>query len=131
MAQVRVPSTVLMAVVVGLLSLGVAGTAGTAGAAAVPRHVNCATVEARLAHMRHRQAAVTSKMTFLSGAASRAARDGSTHREADIKRALAHERWFRSRVFGTQFLRRMAALGALVARRCPAATSSTAPAAGV
>jgi hypothetical protein len=121
---------VLVAVVVGLLSLGVAGAGGTAGAAAVPRHVNCAKAEARLAHMRHRQVAVTSRMALLSASASRAARDGSTRRAADINRALAHARWLRSRVLGTTFVHRVAALAALVAEHCQEATSSPAPAAG-
>ena len=131
MARTRVGSRrpVLVAAVVGLLSLGVAGaagSAGTAGAARVPRHVHCAKVEARLAHMRHRQAAVTSKLARLSASASRAAKDGSTHRAARIDRALAHERWYRSRVFGASFLHREAALAAAVAQRCPAASSSSA-----
>jgi hypothetical protein len=120
---------VLVAAVAGLLSLGTAGAAGipgTAGAARVPRHVHCAKVEARLAHMRHRQAAVTSKMAHLSASASRAAKDGSTHRAARVDRALAHERWYRSRVFGKSFLLQEAALAAAVAERCLAATSSTA-----
>jgi hypothetical protein len=131
MARTKIGSRrpVLVAAVVGLLSLGVAGAAGTwgtAGAARVPRHVHCAKVEARLAHMRHRQAAVTSKLARLTASASRAAKDGSTHRAAHIERALAHERWFRSRVFGASFLHHEAALSAAVAERCPGAPSSAA-----
>jgi len=119
----------LVAAVFGLLSLGVAGAAGTpgnAGAAAVPRHIHCAKVEARLAHMRHRQAVVTSKLALLSASASRAAKEGSTHRVVHIERALAHERWLRSSVFGASFLHHKAALSALVGERCQAATSSAA-----
>jgi hypothetical protein len=131
MTGIRVGSNrpVLVAAVVGLLSLGMAGavgTPGTAGAARVPRHVHCAKVEARLAHMRHRQAVVTSKLAHLSASAARAARDGATHRAAHIDRALAHERWYRSRVFGASFLHQEAALAAAVAERCPAAPSSSA-----
>jgi hypothetical protein len=76
--------------------------------------------------MRHRQAAVTSKLARLSASAARAAKDGSPHhRVAHIDRALAHERWYRSRVFGPSFLHREAALAATVAARCPGAPSST------
>jgi len=116
--RVRTNKAVVAAALVGLLSLGLAGAAG---AATAPRHVHCAKVEARLAHMHHRQAAVTSKLAQLSASGSKAAKDGAARRAATIDRALAHERWVRSRVFGPSFLHHEAALSALVAEHCQSA----------